>query len=89
MRLNNGGPAKGRRYLPQILVALAILAVANVVSADPYVYSSPPPPVYEYKSPPPPSPSPPPPYVYKSPPPPSPSPPPPYVYKSPPPPSPS
>ncbi|PON74918.1 Extensin domain containing protein [Parasponia andersonii] len=87
MKNPGGGPTRGRLW-PQMALAMAMLVVASNVgsaSADPYLYSSPPPP-YEYKSPPPPSPSPPPPYVYKSPPPPSPSPPPPYHYSSPPPP---
>nr|XP_033515472.1 pistil-specific extensin-like protein isoform X1 [Nicotiana tomentosiformis] len=68
----NDSPAKGR-HLPRMLVTiLATLTVANVVSADPYVYSSPSLPSlplsYAYKSLPRPSSSPPLPYVYTSPP---------------------
>lgn len=74
----NDSPAKDR-HLPRMLVTiLATLTVANVVSADPYVYSSPSLPSlplsYAYKSLPRPSSSPPLPYVYTSPPPPPPSP---------------
>ncbi|OIT39048.1 PREDICTED: pistil-specific extensin-like protein [Nicotiana attenuata] len=66
----NDSPAKGC-HLPRMLVTiLATLTVANVVSADPYVYSSPSLPSlplsYAYKSPPLPSPSLLPPYVYAS-----------------------